>query len=139
MDNFIDRYIKHMSEIRTYLKKIDFGVCKNMSTELIKYSNFVDYPDGIFIAEFLESIFNNLDHVYGRYKIDKKEIENIVEKIETLIIKFQKFLQNPKETNMTELYNMMRDVRVIVTKTQLKYYTVGKRIPLSLEDIRRIE
>jgi len=139
VDNFIDRYIKHMSEIRTYLKKIDFGVCKNMSTELIKYSNFVDYPDGIFIAEFLESIFNNLDHVYGRYKIDKKEIENIVEKIETLIIKFQKFLQNPKETNMTELYNMMRDVRVIVTKTQLKYYTVGKRIPLSLEDIRRIE
>lgn len=109
---FLDGLTKIESRITEYL------FCAKMSTDLIEFSDFSGFDVGVFIGEFLEALFLNLNQLNSEYDIDDKTIEKnnkyVLELIK--IIKTSFPINNDKKK--AEIFEKMKKCRSSVSNLQ---------------------
>ena len=134
-ESIIKKYMELLEEIEENLKKHNFRACRRLNTDLIRLSWYFNFQEGIFLSECIGSILHDLYDLNSEYELDKKDIEEVVEKISDLLKTIIKTLPEA-EKKITQLYKSIRDVRVFVTNLQFKYSRYGKRRPFFEREIR---
>ena len=119
-EELIKKYKEYLDEISKYLKQGNFRTCNRLTIDLVRLSYFFNFSDGIFFAECMETIFDNLEDLDVNYELDKKDHDEVINK--NII-----FLNTLKESipqlskNINKLCELIRDARVSVTNLQFKY------------------
>lgn len=117
------------SEISKMINQADnenYTACTKLSTGLIRLSSMVDFEDGIFIAEVLESTFIQLKRLIDTYEVT--DIDRAMLKESSL--KCLKTLpDNIVSFKIENVYEQLRDFRKQVTVAQFKYYDTAKPKP----------
>ncbi len=132
--DIIEIYQRLLGKITKALETSNFALCTTLSSEMIRIFDYIDFTDGIFIGEFLESIFMNLNSINADFIIEEDIINNLKNDINNLItvLKNSFPLNNAKKI---EIYDLITDVRAKITKLQLESFRgernrkVGKKIP----------
>lgn len=71
----IEKYKNRFSSLEEILRESNFAGASNISTEIIRVSEFLDIPELVFIGEFFESLFDNLKEIDMFFDFDQ-EIKN---------------------------------------------------------------
>jgi hypothetical protein len=120
-DITIDRIKDALQRMRNNLADANTTGCVNNATDLTRVSDFMNFDEGVFIGEILQSICDNFDDTVTLYDYKKEEIDPALKKIDVLI----KFLENhfpPKnEKSKAELYDILVSTRFEVTKLQIAF------------------
>jgi phage-related minor tail protein len=125
--NFIERFKEKLDSIKRDSDQSRFQACSNISTDIIRTSEFVGYPEGIFIGEFFESLFSNIVGVVAAFKISEEEIRPVKKEIDELIELLVKSLPTDNVNVKSEIYDKMVKVRNLVTEFQIRNFREGVR------------
>jgi hypothetical protein len=112
---------KMFEKITKALGDSNFSACTALSNEMLRIADYSDFADGVFVGEFLESLFMNIDSTYRKYDIDKKIFDNLKEDIVNLLSYVKDSFPQSNEAKV-DLYNSMTKVRASVTKLQLESF-----------------
>lgn len=118
-EEVVKKYKEYLDKISRYLKEGNFVACGRLTTDLIRLSYYFDFPDGIFFAECMQTIFSNLRDLDRDYKLDEKDIKEVINNNENFLNTLKESI--PQLSNINKLYELMRDARVSVTNLQFKY------------------
>lgn len=132
--DYVAKFKERLGTLHDHLEKTNFRVCENISTDLTRTSEFVGFAEGVFIGEFLESLFDNLNHVTRSFEVEQEEIEPIKNEIDNLIRLINESISNTEVNFKSRLYDKMVSVRYLVTKFQVKGYRETKRKKGSLPE-----
>lgn len=119
--NINELFQKNLDKITKALNDSNFFACVNLSNEMLRIADYLDFADAVFIGEFFESLFMNLDSTYRKYIIDDKTLNILKEEITNLISKLKSSLP-PSDEEKVDLYNSMTKIRATVTKLQLESF-----------------
>jgi hypothetical protein len=119
-EEVIKKYKEYLGEISKYLKECNFRACNRLAVDLIRLSYYFDFSDGIFFAEYMENIFDNLRELNRDYELDKEDINEIIDK-NAIFLNTLKESISQLSKNINKIYELMRDARVSVTNLQFKY------------------
>ena len=84
--SFIEKFRERVSTLQELLEACNFKGCANLSTDLLRASEFANYPEGIFIGEFFESLFSNIRSLNNNYEVEKTDLESIQQVISPIIL-----------------------------------------------------
>jgi hypothetical protein len=128
-EELIKKYKEYLDEISKYLKEGNFRACDKLTIDLTRLSYYFDFSDGIFFAECMETIFDNLQDLNRDYKLDEKDIKEVIDKNAIFLHTLKESIPQLSK-NINKLYELMRDARVSVTNLHFKYSRtrVEKRI-----------
>lgn len=119
--DIIEIYQKILGKILKATENSDFGLCTTLSSEMIRISDYVDFIDGIFVGEFLESLFANITSTNAEFIIEETVINNLKNEIINLIsILRDSFPIN--NTKKIEIYDLITNIRAKITRVQLESY-----------------
>ncbi len=110
---------KNLEKITKALDDSNFRLSLNLSSDLIRISDYVDYADGVFIGEFFESLFLNLDHINRQYIIEENTLKNLKEDIINLISIIKNSL-SPSGKKKADIYDLMTKIRATATRLQIE-------------------
>jgi hypothetical protein len=120
--DFVEKFRDRVGTLRSFLVTANFKACANLSTDLLRASEFANYSEGIFIGEFFESLFTNIRQLGNLFELDKKDIEKI-QKATIPVVEFtQANIPLGSEEKKAEFYDLLLKARCIVTETQIAYY-----------------
>jgi len=125
--NFIERFKEKLDSIKRNSDQSRFQACSNISTDMIRTSEFVGYPEGIFIGEFFESLFSNVVGVVSAFNIKEEETSLVKKEIDELIELLTKSLPTDNVNVKSETYDKMVKVRNLVTELQIRSFREGVR------------
>jgi len=109
---------KILEKIIIALNDSNFSACTALSNEMLRIADYSDFDDAVFVGEFLESLFMNIDSTYRKYVIEEKILNNLKEDIANLLSSVKDSIPQSDEAKV-DLYNSMIKVRASVTKLQL--------------------
>lgn len=119
--DIIEIYQKILGKIIKAAENSDFALCTNFSSEMIRLSDYVDFMDGIFLGEFFESIFSNINLINNDFVIEEAVINNLKSDIINLISILRESI--PLDDNKKiDIYNLMNDIRAKATRLQLESF-----------------
>jgi len=132
--DFVEKFKERVGTLRGFLNTMNFKGCANLSTDLLRASEFANYPEGIFIGEFFESLFTNIRTLMLRFDVEKKDIEKILTATIPVIEYAQTNIPFSSEDKKAKLYDLMLNARCIVTETQIAYYRekTSKKPPMPM-------
>jgi len=120
--DFMAKFKENLGSILKHLGESNFRACSNVSTDLIRTSEFVGFPEGVLVGEIFESLFDNIQGVYRMFDVDEKEISDLKEEITTLIeFLIREFPFSSNEAKAT-FYEKIVGVRYKATQFQVKYF-----------------
>lgn len=132
--DIIEIHQRILGKIIKAAESSDFVLCTNLSSEMIRISDYVDFIDGIFIGEFLESLFANINSINAEYIIEETVINNLKNDIINLIsILRDTFPLN--NTKKIKIYDLITNIRAKTTRLQLESFRgerkrkIGRKIP----------
>ncbi|CAD6494190.1 MAG: hypothetical protein CHKLHMKO_00652 [Candidatus Argoarchaeum ethanivorans] len=125
-NDFAEKYKEILTEMAVQTKEFNIKSCSTISIDLTRMSVYFNFSEGVFISEFLEYLFDNLNHVVEKFEVEEKFKETAINEISELIEQLKEFITKRDETKKIKMYNKMRDVRYLITKTQLDYYRLKK-------------
>ena len=108
---------ENLNTMKQFVEEYKFANCTKIASELIRIASFSDFKDGIMISEMLEAIFSQLTPLFLNYNISDVEIKSI--RIE-LIKQIDLLSKSYKNTDLSKIYQILRDARVLVTQFQFK-------------------
>ena len=118
MDVKLDDILKeNISEIIDYAEKFNYGGCWKLSNSLTQTFYVLKSERGIFIAEFIEYLFTNIEEGAINTR-DEKEI-----KMKEEVVSFLKGLQEVSiftEENDKKIMEKLIDIRYKATRFQLR-------------------
>lgn len=119
--DIIEIYQRLLGKIIKAMQDSNFALCTALSSEMIRVFDYLDFTDGIFIGEFLESLFMNIDFLNTKYIIEDTDINNLKNDLNNLIMVLKNSfpLNNAKKI---KIYNLISDSRAKVTKLQLESF-----------------
>lgn len=110
-----------------------FALCGNLSSDMIRASDYIDFKDGVFIGEFFESLFGNIHAANQKYVVDEQMMNDLKEALINLISSFKGSFP-PNDSEKINVYNLMVSVRAMTTKIQIKSsngtYEMKKKSPM---------
>lgn len=114
-------YHKNLEKITKAVNDSNFSLCINLSNEMIRISDYLDFPDGVFISEYLESLFANINFIDDKFIIEEEIMNDLKKDINDLIsiLRISFPLDNNKKIN---LYNLITKIRVKTTRLQLESF-----------------
>jgi len=117
MELFIEQFKKNLLEIRLNISKYKYVICTGISTDLTKFSHFMENMMCLCISEYFEWLFSNLNDNTSHYEVPKDKLnevnKNIEELIDYLVLSIP--INNDK---IVELFKLMEKCRYIVTDLQ---------------------
>jgi hypothetical protein len=75
--DFLQRFKERLDILRNNLSEENFQACENMSTDILRSSEFVNFSEGVFIGEFFEAMFSNVKLLTYGFNVEKKDVEKI--------------------------------------------------------------
>lgn len=122
MIDFIEKFKNGIKSIEDALLKGNYRACKSYSSDMLRASDIADFPEGVFIGEFLESLFTNLDGLENRYELDPSVKEEMNEGIIPTLTSLQELIPAQDLDSKSKIYEQLIVSRYLVTKFQLKYW-----------------
>ena len=132
--DFIEKFRERVSTLKELSQAENFKGCANLSTDLLRASEFAKYPEGIFIGEFFESLFLNIRSLTTKFQVEKNDIENIQKAVLPTIEFAQANIPFTIDEKKARFFDLLLDSRCIVTETQITYFREKSRkstMPLS--------
>jgi hypothetical protein len=108
---------EYFSSLFDSLDKSNFMSCASISSDFIKFSEIIDFNDGVFIGEIFESVFMQITTEISKYQVTDEEINELkvgLNKSITIVSSIY------NESDKNELYNILKEMRLITTKFQFK-------------------
>jgi len=99
------------------VKQSNYRSCASISSDIIKFSEIIGFDDGVFIGEIFESIFMQITNELSNFQSSEEEQQGLKTNILTSIGLISKCYEEP---NRTELYNALKEMRLITTKFQFQ-------------------
>lgn len=96
-----------------------FALCGNLSSDMIRASDYIDFKDGVFISEFFESLFGNIHAANQKCVVDEQIMNDLKEDLINLISSFKDSFP-PNDSEIINVYNLMVNVRAMTTKIQVE-------------------
>jgi len=127
VETVTSKFPEMLDAIDKYLKKGDFESCQNLSLDLVRLSAYFNYKDGIFVSEYILSIFNDLSKS-ERYSLEKDEVDAIAREIAGFFKSLKEALPL-HEKNIWRIYNKMRDLRSFITIFVMEANRTRRRRP----------
>jgi len=124
----LEQYLaKELKNIREQISDFNTFSCEKIATDLTKIFAIFEFPIGVFVGEFLEEIFGELDELK---EYDLKE--EVKKKILNKILDFLDYLlANPNvlcgQDLPQDIVKKMVDLRYIVTKNQIEVFRTKKK------------
>ena len=125
--DFVDRYKEKLNSLYGMLAKSKFSVCENISSDFIRTSEFIGFPEGVFVGEFFEMLFSNMNNVYHDFKVNETEVESIKKEIGNLIQFLISNFPTENPNDKARVYDLMVGTRNAVTEFQVRSYREGER------------
>jgi len=125
-EKIVEKLKEKLGIIERYSNEMRFKPCKNISTDIIRASEFMGCPEGIFIGEFFEALFINLYNLMDIFEISEEYIEPLNKEIAELIEFLIKSLPANDANTKSEIFDKMVRVRSIVTELQIKAFREEK-------------
>lgn len=119
--DIIEIYQRLLGKITKALESSDFFLCTNLSSEMIRVSDYIDFTDGIFLGEFLESLFMNLKSTNDSFIIEEEIIDNLKNDITNLITALEDSVPM-SDAKKIRIYDLITDVRAKTSKLQLESF-----------------
>lgn len=137
--DFIEKFRDRVGALKVFLMNANLKACVNLSTDLLRTSEFASYSEGIFIGEFFESLFNNIRSLEQRFELDKNDMTKIQEATIPAIEFAQANIPLNSRDKKATLYELLEKARCTVTETQITYYREKPVKKLSMHYPPRIE
>jgi hypothetical protein len=115
MKTIFDIFDNSLSNIHTAIESGNLQNGSYIATELIQTSELMDFNDGVFISEILESSINQLLSESSSYDIPKEEKITVISSLLTEIDNIKKCY---KKEDKNELFFALERFRNVVTKFQ---------------------
>ena len=114
-------YTKNLEKITKAVNDSNFSLCTHLSSEMIRISDYVDFPDGVFISEYLESLFGNINFIDENFIIEEAIMNDLKKDINDLIsiLRASFPLDDKKKVN---LYDLITKIRMKTTRLQLESF-----------------
>lgn len=126
MKDFKESFLEKLSSIIVQFDMSNFLGCSIISSDILRYSDFVSFADGVMIGEIYESIFANLQDLSKGYEIEKEDLLNLKETISDSIKVIIDSNLDINDEYKIKIYNTLSNLRYKVTRMQLEYFTVKK-------------
>ncbi len=123
----IEKYKNRFSSLEEILRESNFAGASNISTEIIRVSEFLDIPELVFIGEFFESLFDNLKEIDMLFDFDQEIKNELNTKILSSINIIRSSIPFEEPAIKATLFDNLVKLRSDVTKIQIKYGTLMKR------------
>jgi len=120
--SFIDAVRGRMSKLRSFLSENNFMACANTSSDLLRTSEFGQYPEGVFIGEFLEAFFVEFRGLASGYEVKNEDVERISKAINPVLDFIEAKIPITDMDNKAKLYDLLSSARYVLTETQITYY-----------------
>lgn len=130
---------KLLGKIIKAMENSDFALCTNLSSEMIRISDYVDFIDGIFFGEFFESLFSNINSINAEYVIEEAVINNLKSDIINLISILRDSIPLD-DNNKINIYNLITNIRAKASRLQLESFRGERKRKIrrkTLEDMKR--
>lgn len=122
MKNTNEIFDENLRIIVEMLEKSNYHGCTRIARKLITVSTMSNFKDGVFISEVLEGIFDQLDDVVRRYKVDENELKKI---IKVLIEQSNALVEALKNDSKEKLYEVLKEMRYSMTEFQIKSFNTA--------------
>lgn len=123
MKDYNTVFLDSLKEIQSLLEDQNYEGAFKTSANIVRFSNTVENPEGVFVSEILEGIFSQVGPIIDNMQLPEQEIaginKNIQETYSELIIAVDK-------GNMQEVFKSLVQLRFIATQFQLKWRRIGK-------------
>lgn len=120
--DFIEKFKERVGTLQEFLASANFKACANLSTDLLRASEFANYPEGMLVGEFFESLFSNVRTLVSRFEVDKKDIEKIQKATIPAIEYTQMNIPFSNADKKANFFDLILNARCIVTEIQIVYY-----------------
>lgn len=117
--NLGEIYQKNLDKIAKASNDSHFNLCAHMSTDMLRVSDYLEFGDGVFMGEFLESLFQNLDFLKSKYVIEDEEFDSLKPDIFKLIQNIKSPFPYDDESKI-KIFDLMKNIRAKTTKLQLE-------------------
>jgi len=132
--DIIEIYQRILGKIIKAVENSDFALCSTLSSEMIRLFDHLDFTDGMFIGEFLESLFSNINSINTEYMIEQTVINNLKIDITNLIsVLIDSYPMT--NTKKIKIYDLIADIRAKISKLQLESFRGERKRKI----IRRIQ
>ena len=121
MKKFYNKYTEHLINIRAHISEYEYNSCRRMSTDLIRHSLFFEYEVGLWIGEFLESLFSDIISINDYYEIDQNDQKAVEHYLYMVIDYLTKNIPIKTKNQKIELVNIFSETRYNITKFQISY------------------
>ena len=121
-----------LEEVLVLVDDENYASCGSMTSERISTFCFADFEDGVLVAEVLEAVFLQLNHVCSEHDIDDKFRKNIHDTIKDDLVRIQQ-----AHDNKENMYDALKKIRYNVTQHQLsllKFVSLMKKNTLPLKE-----
>jgi hypothetical protein len=125
MEDFQKKIRDKLLEIRLYLADSNYQACAANFTELTHIYVLLEDKTHLFITEYFEWLFTNLDSMNENTVPDKEKMKIINSKIENLLDYLIREIPIDTNEQIINMINLMIESRYEVSKMQL--YTVNNR------------
>lgn len=125
--DYIEKFKERLDALNKYSADSNFSACSNISTDLIRVSDFMSFSEGVFIGEFFESMFENLRYVVDNFEFKPEEIEPIKSEIVNLVGLLRESIPTADERTKSHVYDTLAKVRSKVTNFQVSSHRERKR------------
>lgn len=111
----------------------NFRACANAATDILRASEFTNYPEGVLIGEYFEALFIELRGLVDNFKVKKEDVEAVERAVIPIIDFIETNVPVTDTDKKAEFYDLLLNARYVVTKLQLTYFRESKlsrpRIP----------
>lgn len=123
MKNTIEIFDEYLRLIKNMLEQSNYYGCTRIARKLTTVSTMSGFKDGVLISEVCEGIFDQLDDVVKRYKVDEEKLK----KIDKLLIELTNTLvEVMKNDSKEKLYEVLKEMRYSVTEFQINSFDTAK-------------
>jgi len=124
--DFLQRLRERLEILRNNLSEENFQACENMSTDILRASEFVNFSEGVFIGEFFEALFTNVKLLTSAFNIEKKDIERIQASIIPIVDFIKANMPIAGADKKAQFYDLLLTARYLVTEIQISYWRMTK-------------
>jgi len=128
MKDILKIFDESFETIGKLLEESNYSGCSNIATDLITISGMSEFGDGVFIGEVLEGVFDQINTTVGNFTTSEEDIEALRGQMKEQVALVEKTYKNKDKR---QLYEALRDLRVVATGFQYKcFWTMKPKKPV---------
>ena len=119
-----------LQKISELLDKGNLPGCYVTSRNMTSFSTTLEHDDWILISELFEGVFSQIGPLFESYQIDENEKKKLLSEFK---ISVSQVIKHYDDTDKTQLYLALQQLRSKATKFQINRWETGKRKPRTHE------